>query len=70
MDTQNTSDHDLLIELRTEMRGMRDDIKKMNDGTVQTLADHEIRIRKIEKWVWLAIGGLAVIQILATSLLK
>jgi hypothetical protein len=26
------SDHDLIIEIRTEMKGMRSDIQKLNDG--------------------------------------
>ncbi len=30
---QMPTDHDLLIELRTEMRGMRIDIKDLKDGT-------------------------------------
>lgn len=71
---QQNTDHDLLIELRTEMRGVRDDIQKLTDGTAQRLntlendhvsrkeyEDHETRIRFIEKYVW---GAVAVIGIL------
>lgn len=35
MDTtipENPNDHDLLIELRTEMRGLRSDLKTLSDG--------------------------------------
>ena len=60
------SDHDLLIELRTEMRGIKDEIRKLNDGNTERIEDHENRIRSIEKWVWLAIGGLAVIQVVVS----
>lgn len=35
--TTNISDHDVLIELRTEVRGMRDDIKKGADDTKERL---------------------------------
>lgn len=42
------TDHDLLIELRTEMRGVRSDIRDLKDGTSTTLADHEKRLRDIE----------------------
>jgi len=42
------TDHDLLIELRVEMRGVRDDIQKLTDGTSGTLSDHERRIRSLE----------------------
>lgn len=37
------SDHDLLIELRTEMRGLRTDVKELRDGTSDrlTLLEHQ-----------------------------
>lgn len=65
-DNSNYSDHDLLIELRTEIRGMREDIRKQNDGVNEAIKDHETRLRSIEKYVWLAIGGLALLEILVT----
>jgi hypothetical protein len=46
MDT--TNDHDLLIELRTEMRGVRSDIQDLNSGVSKRLDDHEIRLRTNE----------------------
>jgi hypothetical protein len=46
---QYQSDHDLLIELRTEMRGMRGDIKGLSASTSATISDHETRIRLNEK---------------------
>lgn len=46
---QYQTDHDLLIELRTEMRGMRYDIKGLSDSTARTISDHETRIRLNEK---------------------
>lgn len=55
-------DRDLLIELRTEMLGMRLDIKELKEGTATKLADHETRLRFIERYMWLAIGALGVIQ--------
>lgn len=33
-----SNDHDLLIELRTEMRGIRADIKDIKEGTTARLA--------------------------------
>jgi hypothetical protein len=44
-----SQDHDLLVELRTEMRGVRDDIKEIKDGTAAQLLDHETRVRALEK---------------------
>jgi hypothetical protein len=37
------TDHDLLIELRTELRGMRTDIQSLNDGTSKRLDKVESR---------------------------
>ncbi len=37
MDQELTNDHDLLVELRTEFRGMREDIKDLKDGTASRL---------------------------------
>lgn len=42
-------DHDLLIELRTEMRAIREDIKNMRDDISGSVSDHETRIRDLEK---------------------
>ena len=47
MDTYQL-DHDLLIELRTEMRAARCDIKELKDGISVTINDHESRIRTLE----------------------
>lgn len=46
---QYQTDHDILIELRTEMRLLRDTVKESFDGTKTVLNDHEARIRGIEK---------------------
>jgi len=35
------SDHDLLIELRTEMRGVRQDVKDLRDNTAKRVDDLE-----------------------------
>ena len=58
----DTTDHDLLVELRTEFKGMRADIKDIKDNTSARLAalegdhvttkefaDHEKRLRSIEE---------------------
>jgi hypothetical protein len=46
---QYQSDHDILIELRTEMRLLRETVKASFDGTGSLLKDHEERLRAIEK---------------------
>jgi hypothetical protein len=45
---QYQTDHDILIELRTEMRLLRQAIKDSADGTQRTLDNHEERIRVLE----------------------
>lgn len=56
------NDHDLLIELRTEMKAVRADIKEIKDNHTSIISDHETRIRFIERYLWAAWGVLAVIQ--------
>lgn len=59
----STNDHDLLIELKTEIVGMRKDIQEMKENTKETITDHESRLRFIERYMWLAIGALTILQI-------
>jgi hypothetical protein len=43
------NDHDLLIELRTEVKGMRVDIRDLKDGTAKRLTDVERDVDDLEK---------------------
>ena len=56
------TDHDILIDLQAQVRELRNDLKMMNDGGQKIIADHEMRIRVIEKYMWLAIGALYLIN--------
>ena len=47
---QYQSDHDVLIEVRTEMRGMRGDIKEMKDDTVIRLVALERDVTSLKIW--------------------
>jgi vacuolar-type H+-ATPase subunit H len=38
---KSADDHDLLIELKTRMEGLKDDIKDIKDGTTKRIADLE-----------------------------
>lgn len=67
-DTPNGNDHDLLIELRTEMKGVREDIKNMTGSVSKTLADHEIRIRALEQAGW-KLAGMASLASSAITLI-
>jgi hypothetical protein len=63
-------DHDLLIELRTEVKGMREDMRGQALSTAATVKDHENRIRALEQGFWKSIGALAVIQIAVQLLIN
>lgn len=41
-------DHDLLIELKTRMEGLKTDIEGLKNGTSTQIADHETRINSLE----------------------
>jgi hypothetical protein len=73
-DRRQNTDHDLLVELRTEMKAVREDIRELRDGTAARLSsleadrvtqkefmDHEDRIRFIERYVW---GAIAIIGLI------
>lgn len=58
---KNADDHDLLIELKTRMEGLREDIKDLHDNVSLRLDDHEKRIASLEKskdsqTIWVTIG--------------
>lgn len=60
-------DHDLLIEINTQVSLMREEIKtlKTSDEThvrMREFLDHENRIRRLERWGFLAAGALFVIE--------
>lgn len=42
---------------------MRKDIQEMKENTKETITDHESRLRFIERYMWLAIGALTILQI-------
>lgn len=64
------SDRDLLITLHEEVKGLRADISDMKDGVKATLLDHETRLRSLEKYVWLAIGALFILQVASPLIIK
>lgn len=45
---KNADDHDLLIELKTRMESLRNDIKDLKDNTSTKIDDHEKRIFDLE----------------------
>lgn len=60
--TKATTDHDLLIQLHEQIKQVRIDIKDLGDNTSAKVYDHEQRLRRLEMWGSMAIGGLTLIQ--------
>lgn len=57
----NQGDHDLLIELRTIMGAVREDIHSLKNIVQTNSSDHEVRLRSLEQGRWMVIGGAAVV---------
>jgi broad-specificity NMP kinase len=81
--TRSTDDHDLLIKIDTQVKGLKDDIKDLKDGTTIKIADHEKRIGCLEVsqslisgahqgikdvWGWI-VGGIMTVIALASFIL-
>ena len=54
---EKQSDHDLLIRVDETVKSILIELKDMKLGTADRLHDHEDRIRFIERWMWVAVGG-------------
>lgn len=74
--SQIQMDHDILIKIQTEVGFIRQEIKDLTENTTgritalevgkaptTTTADHETRLRILERWGWKAIGALAALQV-------
>jgi pyruvate-formate lyase-activating enzyme len=48
LETRGSLDHDLLIELKTRIEGIKADIKDLKDGTSTQINDHENRLNTLE----------------------
>ena len=48
LNTKGAGDHDLLIELKTKMEGLKDDIRDIKNGTSARIAEHETRLCSLE----------------------
>lgn len=60
-DLNNLSDHDLLIVLHEQVKGLRGDIQNLSDGSTKQLNDHETRLRSLEQKVWVWAGAAGVL---------
>jgi pyruvate-formate lyase-activating enzyme len=48
VETRGSLDHDLLIELKTRLEALKNDIKDLKDGTSTQINDHENRLNTLE----------------------
>lgn len=55
-DATKMNDHDLLVTMHEQIKGIKDDIKDLKDGTSSQLTDHETRLRRLELWGAIALG--------------
>lgn len=67
---QYKSDHDLLIELKAEVRSLREAIQSLTNTHQATIKDHEDRLRRLETWGAMAIGALALLQFAFKFIIK
>lgn len=87
MSPEITNDHDLLIEIKTELKLFREESRAINNDTKERLVilgenklekesfttflvgdkttkdDHETRLRFLERYAWLAIGAIGLIEL-------
>lgn len=63
-------DRDLLVTLNVKVNNLIGDVKDIRDDTKQTVADHENRLRFIERYMWLVIGACFIVQFIIQIYLK
>lgn len=56
------NDHDLIIEMRQDIKALRADISDLKDNTKAILSDHEKRIRFLERYTWMALGVVYIVD--------
>lgn len=56
------SDHDLLIAVHEQVKGIREDMSKLTVGTAAQIADHETRLRRLEYSLALVTGLSVALQ--------
>jgi len=60
------TDHDLILEMRGDIKLLQADVRDIKENQKSRIDDHESRLRFLERWVWGAIGVIAVAEVLLT----
>lgn len=68
-DIAQMNDHDLLVTMHEQIKGIKTDIKDLKDGTSVTLSDHETRIRSAETKLSQYKGALIISQTIVLPIL-
>ena len=56
------NDHDILIELRADVKSLSIDMATIKNDNRAVLKDHETRLRFLERYVWIAMGMVGTIE--------
>lgn len=70
MERSSTKDHDVLIRLDQKVSDLILKVSKLTDDITQQLADHETRLRALEKVRWLVAGGAGILGAIITVLVQ
>jgi hypothetical protein len=62
--------YETLMQLKTEVAILNDKIPSEIEKTDREIADHEIRIRKLEKHMWLVAGASATLASALSTMLS
>ena len=62
MNISKMTDHDLLVTMHEQIKNLRKEVGEMKDGTSVKIADHEVRIRRLELWGGMAVGALYLFE--------
>lgn len=57
-------DRDLLVTLNVKVNNLIDEVKEMRDDTKAQVSDHELRLRTLERNMYMGLGILAMGQFL------
>lgn len=68
--SKNSADHDLLVEMKTKMEGLKEDIRLLRSEQVEKVTGHETRLNSLEnsnirQTVCLAVGTLWLVALTA-----
>lgn len=66
---RRTTDHDLIVTMHEQLKQVRVDIKTLTDGTSTTILDHERRLRLLEAFKSVMIGGLILSNVIMVPII-